>query len=352
LHGSNVLVEGVVEAFLSVGARKAEQGEFTRRALANGKMDLVQAEGVRDLIAAESRRQLDNARRQQKGELSEHFSKIREHLLGLWATLEAGLEFAAQGVVVDSGAQEESRQQLLVAIDGLLAGARTGKRLREGASVVIIGPPNAGKSTLFNTLLGEERAIVNPSPGTTRDAVEARLEIDGLIVSLFDTAGVRATQDEIELAGVVRTVSFVEQADLVLDLVPSDEVPREETTVDTRESPTIKIQSKADLCNKGRSGDGERLLVSAVTGRGMAELRAQIREQLGGAFDETKVAIAGRHQECLEQARRSITDADLNEPELAAEDLRIAAQALAELLGEVADEDVLDRVFSGFCVGK
>jgi tRNA modification GTPase len=182
--------------------------------------------------------------------------------------------------------------------------------------------------------------------------VEARLEIDGLIVSLFDTAGVRATQDEIELAGVVRTVSFVEQADLVLDLVPSDEVPREETTVDTRESPTIKIQSKADLCKKGRSGDGERLKVSAVTGRGMAELRAQIREQLGGAFDETKVAIAGRHQECLEQARRSITDADLNEPELAAEDLRIAAQALAELLGEVADEDVLDRVFSGFCVGK
>ncbi len=352
VHGSPYLVETVLEAFIAGGARPAAPGEFTRRAVANGKMDLVQAEAVRDLVAADTAWQLRNAREQRVGRLSKDIGAVRDGLLSLFAIVEAAIDYEAQGIAVPSTdiaiRCDGCRRQLA----GLMATAKAGERIRDGLRVVILGRPNAGKSTLFNSLCGSERAIVSPEPGTTRDLVEAEFELDGVRMVLQDTAGLRAGGGEVEAEGHRRAVAAVAAADLAVVLWSTDDasvLDLEELPV---EVPAIRVRSKADLeCS--RAAD-DWLPVSCHTGAGLAALRAELAARavrdvadLGGA-----VAIGARHRHALEAAARELDGCDPVRPELAAEAVRWALRAVDELIGEVGAEDVLDQVFSTFCVGK
>jgi tRNA modification GTPase len=353
VHGSPYVVEDVIDRAVAAGARRAEPGEFTRRAVANGKLDLVRAEAIRDLIAAETALQAHNARQQLGGELSEAFGELRAMLVGLLARLEAGLDFAAQDIVVDQREIEEIWRDCRGRIDTMLKTAETGERIRDGVRVAILGRPNAGKSTLFNSLLGRERAIVDPEPGTTRDVIESELDLDGVRVVLVDTAGLREAGDRVEREGVRRTRVAAASAHVVLQLWGKDEAaPPPDVAA---EIPVVRVRSKVDLVESAfNGGSGDWLKVSAVTGEGLDALRSRLVdvvhdgvEDLGGG-----VAIAARHNRCLQDAASELERVDLSEPELAAEAVRWALHAVRELTGEVMTEQVLDEVFGTFCIGK
>jgi len=348
IHGSSWVIDRVLEAAVAGGARRAVQGEFTRRAVANGKMDLVQAEAVNELIRAETAWQARLAREQRHGALSERFLDLREDMIGILAVIEGALDH--EEVVVEPREVAERLDEIRVKIDGLLGTLRRGLRVREGMRVVIEGPPNSGKSTLFNTLLARERAIVTETPGTTRDSLEAHLDIEGVRVILVDTAGIRPATDPIEREGVRRARNEVAAADLVLSLRAVD-VPVVEESPVPEGVPRIDITSKADLDGKPT---GDRLMISCHDGRGLAELRRRIHrrvvEQVEGG--EAPAAVNSRHAGVLERAKACVETAGTVPEELAAMELRQGIEYLAELFGEVEDEEVLDAVFSSFCVGK
>jgi tRNA modification GTPase len=352
VHGSPYLVATVLEAFVAGGARPAAPGEFTRRAVANAKMDLVQAEAVRDLVAADTAWQLRNAREQLAGRLSNELGAVRSGLLSLLAVIEAAVDFEAQGIEVPSSdisaACDDCRRQLA----RLKATAVAGERIRDGLRVVILGPPNAGKSTLFNSLCGSERAIVSPRPGTTTDLIEAELDVGGIRMVLQDTAGVRAGGGEVEIEGHRRALAAATAADLVIVLWSMDDANGFDPTTVPDEVSTIRVRSKADLDEGWAATDW--LPVSCRTGAGLAALRAALTERaigevadLGGA-----VAVGARHRHALEAAARELDGCDPDRPELAAEAVRWTLRAVDGLIGDVDDEDVLDEIFSSFCVGK
>jgi tRNA modification GTPase len=355
VHGSPFIVRALVAAFVAAGARPAAPGEFTRRAVANGKMDLLQAEAVRDLIGAQTARQADNARRQLTGALTAEVQQLRDGLLALLAQVEGALDFEHQGVPSDRRrwSRELARSRRVIA--DMLATAHSGERIRDGVRVAIVGPPNSGKSTLFNRLLGAERAIVTPHPGTTRDVVEGELELDGLRVVLADTAGLRTTGDPVEREGVRRAEAAVASADVVVELSPSDAAdPIPSGGV---ESPrvTLRVRSKADLVDGERSaGPGDWLWVSCVTGEGLDALREELRLRVTGEVDDLggRVAIADRHRRALRRADDELSAADGDHPEVLAEAIRWALREVRELTGEVATEEVLDEIFRTFCIGK
>jgi tRNA modification GTPase len=349
LHGSPYLVERLVEACLAAGARRAQPGEFTRRAVANGKLDLVQAEAVRDLVAAQTAWQARNARAQLDGALSARFRELREELLALSAEVEGALDFAAQGVVADEAVLAARGGRCLDRLAGLLATAPAGRLIRDGLRVVILGAPNSGKSTLFNALGEQERAIVSPRPGTTRDLLECELEVGGLRLVLQDTAGLGEATDELAAEGARRARAAAAAADLVLLLWSVDaegEEPEAPAGV-----PALRVSSRADLGPRARPGW---LRVSCHSGEGLAALRTELAARaesevvdLGGA-----VAIGARHRAALERARDELAGADWRQLELAAERLRWAIRALEELVGELGSEELLERVFATFCIGK
>ena len=348
VHGSPYLVERLIEACVAAGARHAEPGEFTRRAVANGKLDLVQAEAVRDLVEAETAWQLRNAREQLGGALSQRFRDLRGELVGLAATVDAALEFEAQAVVVAETEIRERAESCLRLLADLEGTATAGARIRDGLGVVILGPPNAGKSTLFNYLCGRERAIVSPDPGTTRDVVEAELDVGGVRVVVRDTAGLRESGDAVEEEGRRRALQAAASADVVIVLWAADGPP---PTAVPSGVPVLQLRSKADLGCESQDGW---LPISSQTGQGLEDFRRRLTEivlgdvpDLGGA-----VAVASRHRASLERARVAIEGADWSCPELAAEDVRWALRAAEELFGEVDDEALLDEVFAAFCVGK
>ncbi len=348
VHGSPYLVRRVEELFASAGARPAEPGEFTRRAVANGKLDLVQAEAIRDLIDADTVWQARMARRQLDGELSRRFDGLRTRLVDLQAELEAGLDFAGHGIEVDVREMESRRTEALAAIDHLLATARMGERVRHGARVAIIGPPNAGKSTLFNALVGRERAIVAPTPGTTRDVLEAELDLGGVPVVVVDTAGLREGGDAVEAEGRRRAQAEAERADVVVHLWPADGgAPAEPVAADR-----VRVWSKADLATTG-APDGW-LATAAARGQGVDRVRAAILDRVtaGLAQVDDPVAVDLRHRGDLDRARAAVARAPLTQPELASDDLAEAIRAVEELVGAVDVEDVLDAVFRTFCIGK
>jgi tRNA modification GTPase len=348
VHGSPYLVERILDACVAAGARRAEPGEFTRRAVANGKLDLVQAEAVRDLVAAETAWQLRNAREQLAGVLSREFQELRDELVALAALVDASLEFEAQAVVVPEAEIRDQAARCLRRVVDLVGTADAGTRIRDGLRVVIIGPPNAGKSTLFNYLSGRDRAIVSPEPGTTRDVLEAEIELGGVRLVIQDTAGLRVGGDEVEEEGRRRAAGAAAAADLVVVLWAGD---GPETTETPSGIPAVRLRSKADLGGPVREGW---LPVSCRTGEGLDELKRRLTElALGGVADlGGAVAVAARHRAALERAREALDSADWSAPELAAEHVQWALQAAAELLGEVDDETVLDEVFAAFCVGK
>jgi tRNA modification GTPase len=351
LHGGLAVRAAVLGALARFpGCRPAEPGEFTRRAFLAGRMDLSAVEGLADLVDAETEAQRRQALRQLEGRLGGLVEAWRERLVRTLALLEAALDFSDEGDV--PAALEEQAGGEIAALRGelhrALADAHRGERLREGFFVVLAGPPNAGKSTLLNALARRDVAIVSEIPGTTRDAIEVRCDLSGLPVTFVDTAGLRETADPVERAGVARTRAHVEGADLVLWLVPSDGAPPAE-----HGGGGLRVGTKADL---GAPPSDVDLAMSATTGAGLPGLLDRVAAEAERALAGDAVVTRARHRGALERAAQALDRSEgalaAGHLELAAEDVRLALRALGEITGRVDVEDVLDRLFATFCIGK
>lgn len=346
VHGGRAVLAAVSSALVALGARPAEPGEFSRRAFENGRMDLLQAEAIADLIAADT-----EAQRQQALEGGVHESCLswRETLRHLLAQQEALIDFPDEDLPpeVEAGLRhgiEALRDEMQAA----LLSAPAAERLREGLEFVIIGPPNAGKSTLLNALAGEAVAIVSDLPGTTRDAVGVRVDLGGVPVRLTDTAGLRETKDAIEAEGIRRARMKAEKADFVI-LVAAPGEPFAQPPVGAG---VLRVRTKADLTS---AQEMSALYVSAKTGIGMAALRDRLVLEAAALTDRQGAASLARPRQvaCVRDTMMALDMAlNLEEPELRGEELRAAAQALARLAGGIGVEEILDAVFSGFCIGK
>lgn len=363
LHGGRAVVASVLDALGALQCRLAEPGEFARRAFENGKIDLTEAEGIADLIDAETEAQRVQAVRQAGGELHRLYDGWRSQILDAMALTEAAIDFSDEAdVAADASARARvTASGLARSIAAHLADGRRGEILRDGYRVVIAGAPNVGKSSLLNALARRDAAIVSPEAGTTRDVIEVRLDLDGYPVIVSDTAGIREAGDDIEREGIRRTLARGREADLVLWVrdvtAPAGEVARE-----LREAGAaiILVDNKVDLVPGepvAAAGFGETLRVSASSGAGIGELVARIaalaRERI--APSDSPVLTQARHREALEDCAACLQDAlaqSLRDAELAAEDLRRAARALGRITGAVDAEEVLGRIFARFCIGK
>ena len=362
-HGSPVVLQRIVRAALDAGARLAEPGEFTLRAFLNGKRDLVRAEAVADLIDAITPLQARVAFDQLQGTLTTRIGEIDARLFDLIARLEASLDFPDEGYhFIEPMETAGAVSTVIEEIDVLLADARRGRMIRDGATVVVAGRPNVGKSSIFNCLAGSDRAIVTDVPGTTRDLVTEQVDIGGIAVSLVDTAGWRDTIDIVEREGVSRGVRARAVADLtllVLDLsmplAPEDDLLLEAT----RDQPRIVVANKSDLL-VGAFPRGFDAFVSARTGDGIADLRTKIALALTGdeGLRDSATLSNTRHIALLEQARISLREAHANASamstpeEFVLADLQAARGRLDEIVGIRTSEDVLRHIFERFCIGK
>ena len=352
LHGGAAVIGSVAAALVTLGARPAEPGEFTRRAVLHGRMDLTAAEGVLDLIEAETAAQARQALRVAGGALAALLDGWAARLTGLLARAEAAIEFAEDGVA-EATEDAAGPAALAAEIATHLAGDTGGERVREGLDVAILGAPNAGKSSLLNALIGREAAIVSARAGTTRDVVEARITLAGLPATIADTAGLRETGDEIEVEGVRRALHRGEAADLVLAVLAADAPADDATLAVTARRACIIVANKADLAAPPPAWGA--LPVSARTGDGLPALRARLKAEATALAPTTGGALLTRprHRAALRDAAGWLEEAATAPlPELRAEALRAASRALGRLTGRVGAEDVLDAVFAGFCVGK
>jgi tRNA modification GTPase len=364
-HGSPVLLQALVARCCELGARAARAGEFSERAFRNGKLDLAQAEAVADLIAASDVRAARAARRSLEGGFSRRAEALAAELLAVRVHAEAAIDFSDEPIETLGGAQLHARLAAAIAdLDALLAAAERGRRLRDGLHAVIVGPPNAGKSSLLNALAGSERAIVTDIAGTTRDLLQEAVRLDGIELTLVDTAGLREGGDEIEREGMRRARAELERADLALVVLDAREpvAGREAVAAAIAGVPRrLWLHNKADLLGlpPGADPGPDALYVSARTGAGLEPLRATLRE-LGGAPDgegaEGAFSARARHVDALRRARGHAVAAagHLRDDalELAAEALRSSHDAVGELTGRVAADDLLGHVFAGFCIGK
>lgn len=360
LHGGRSVITGVLEALGVIpGLRSAEPGEFTRRAVVNGKFDLTAAEAIGDLVAAETAAQRRQALRQLDGGLARLYEGWRQRLLRAQAHLEVAIDFSDEDIPLDLQAEVEAETAGLAEdIERHLAQAARARRLREGIEVVVVGAPNAGKSTLVNALAQREVAIVSPRPGTTRDVLEVPLDMGGFPVILCDTAGVQETADEVEAEGVRRAQARADNADLRIFVHDGVTGGGGVQVADARSgADDLVVLSKCDLrSDKGTGFIGEGVIaVSARSGFGLDRLRAEMEAALERRFSmrETAGPTRERHQEglraCVAALRRM---GRATEIELAAEELRSAAQALGRITGRVDVESVLDVIFAEFCLGK
>lgn len=363
-HGGLLVTQRVLELLLAAGARAAEPGEFTQRAYLNGKMDLTQAEAVMDLIHAQSTLAMRAANEQLEGSIGREAQQMREELIHVLAHIEAFIDFPEEDISPETGEAMLSRIDAVRSrVHRMLATAEHGRILRHGARTVICGEPNVGKSSLLNVLLGFERAIVSPQAGTTRDTIEEMLQVHGLPLRLVDTAGLREGGDEIERHGMQRTGREIDRADLVIEVVdgtrPRDEVQRVETHIDPTRH--LLVLNKADLGIDSSWGADEGIRVSSVSLEGVEVLRAAIRDIVmrssGSLMSDHPVAINARHKSCFERVaasldatRESLVRQDA--PEFVALEAREALQALGDVVGRVDIEEILDEVFSAFCIGK
>ena len=346
-HGSPAVLRKLLGRLLAAGARAAAPGEFTLRAYLNGRLDLAQAESVLALVEAEGETARRQAMRGLTRELSRRIGAINQNLLDLLAHIQALLDYPEEGV--EPHRARKTISEALVAIDHLLATAPAGRVVRSGARLALVGAPNAGKSSLLNALLGYERALVHHQPGTTRDYLEAPLEIEGVPLVAIDTAGVRETSDPVEAAGVEKALATAAAADLILYLADvSSPLP---APPDLPWERVIKVASKADLEPAWESD--EYLPVSAHSGAGVVELKNLIKERLLAGAEEGEVWITSeRHRRALEEARGFLEEA-LNAPEdLMGMSLEAASRSLAAITGDDVSEEVIARVFANFCVGK
>lgn len=356
LHGGRAVVEGASEALVALGLRPADPGEFTRRAFENGRMDLAQAEAVADLIDAETAAQASQALGQLDGALSQTYAGFRRDLLTALALVEAEIDFPDEEVP-DNLARSAGPvlDRLIADLKAALADARRGERVREGYRIVLIGETNAGKSSLFNALVAREAAIVTPIAGTTRDVLDADLIIGGYAVTLSDTAGLRDSTDPVEAEGVRRARARAEAADLRLWVRGPDDA--EGDAAGFARPGDLLVRTKADLGAAPSVAGYETLSISTATGRGLADLHdwiaARLARDLYGA--DFPAVTRERHRRRLAEAlvaaeagRAALEVA----AEMAGDDLRRAADALARVTGAIGVEDILGEVFSTFCIGK
>ncbi|MEZ5994222.1 MAG: tRNA uridine-5-carboxymethylaminomethyl(34) synthesis GTPase MnmE [Hyphomonadaceae bacterium] len=356
VHGGPAVIEAVIGACLSQpGVRPAEPGEFTRRAFENGKLDLAETEGLADLVDAETEGQRRQALRQRRGALSAVYERWRGRLIEAAALIEAEIDFPDEDL---PGALAQRAGPMLEELANdmgrHLDDAHRGERIRDGYRIAIIGPPNAGKSSLLNALAKREAAIVSHIPGTTRDVVEVRLVLGGFPVWIADTAGLREAADAIEAEGVRRALARAEEADLRIAVVEAGEAVPADLSASLRTG-DLQVRSKSDLRRSARE-PGEQQ-VSAVTGEGVAELEALIAKRVTEALgrEEAPALTRARHRRLVEEARAALARAmpalGLG-AELAAEDVRAASAAIGRLTGRIDVEDLLDEIFSSFCIGK
>ncbi|MCA3311624.1 MAG: tRNA uridine-5-carboxymethylaminomethyl(34) synthesis GTPase MnmE [Roseomonas sp.] len=356
LHGGRSVIAGVMEALTAAGLREAEPGEFTRRAFLHGKMDLTAAEGIADLVAAETAAQRRQALHQADGGLAKLYRGWAERLAQLLAHQEAAIEFAEDGLPTDLDAKARIGAGALRAeIEAHLADARRGELLREGLVFAIIGAPNAGKSSLLNALVGREAAIVSARAGTTRDIVEARLDLAGVPVTLSDTAGLREAGDEIEAEGIKRAERRAQEAQLIITVFAADQPPDAETLRWVGPEALVLV-NKCDLAPApSMIADIPAMAVSAREGTGLDALRDRLAEaalRLTGAGLGNQLTRP-RHRAALTEAVTLLVEAEgAGLPELTAEALRAALFALGRLTGRVGVEEILDIVFRDFCIGK
>lgn len=348
VHGGTASIRAVLQALSAQpGLRLAEPGEFSRRALENGRMDLTQIEGLADLIDAETEAQRRQAMAVMSGHLGQRVELWRADLVRASALLAAVIDFS------DEDVPEEVSDEVVALLDAIeqgiwreLAGAGAAERIRDGFEVAIVGAPNVGKSTLLNALAGREAAITSDVAGTTRDVIEVRMEIDGLAVTLLDTAGLRDADDRVERIGISRGLERARLADLRIFLKEGDEVLSLEP-----EPGDIVLQAKADL-HPDRDGS-----VSGTTGAGLDGLILRIGAVLAGRVVGSSLVIRERHRHALSAALRCLGSARSvllggGPVELAAEDLQASARALEVMIGKVGVEDLLEEIFSRFCIGK
>ncbi len=361
-HGGILVTREVLSRFLECGAVHAAPGEFSQRAFLNGKLDLTQAEGIMDLISAQTRLAIRAAHSQLEGTLGKRTTAARDELLDILAHLEAWIDFPDEDIDPQTTAQLRIRiLGILKTIDSLLATADQGRVLREGVRTVIFGEPNVGKSSLLNRLLGFDRAIVSDIPGTTRDTIEEVINLSGIPLRLVDTAGVRESDDAIETQGIQRTVRQIEDADLLLEIADASQPRPLRAVYPSHHATHLLVLNKSDLGEHPSWNDAEATRISCASGEGFETLSEKIRSALHfteADFGEHAIAINARHQASLALARTNLTAAlDLlteaqSDPELAAIDLREALDALGEIPGKVDTEDLLGVIFSSFCIGK
>jgi tRNA modification GTPase len=361
-HGGMLVTREVLSRILECGAVPAGPGEFAQRAFVNGKLDLTQAEGIMDLISAQTRLALRAARSQLEGALGRRTTEARDQLLETLAHLEAWIDFPEEDIDPQTGAMLVSRVRFVLdTVDSLLATADQGRILREGVRTVIFGEPNVGKSSLLNQLLGFERAIVSETAGTTRDTIEETINLHGIPLRLVDTAGVREAADVIEAEAIQRTVRQIEEADLLLEIADAGQPRPADSILPATRAARLLVLNKCDLGEHPDWRDVPAVRLSCLHRRGFDALSDAIRETLH--FSEADwggqaIAINARHQASLQLARTSLLEAlallenPAADPELAAIDLREALDALGEIPGKVDTEDLLGVIFSSFCIGK
>ena len=371
LHGSPVLVCGVLDVLCGRGARLAAPGEFTMRAFLHRRLDLAQAEAVRDIIEANTLYQARVAARQRDGALSKELEPVKTLLVDIIIELEAAVEFVEDDLVTDSREALALRlEEVRSKVSAWVASFKQGRIVREGFSLAVVGRPNVGKSSVFNRMLSQERSIVTEVPGTTRDLVSEYMNLEGIPVRMVDTAGVRDAEDSVERMGVDRSYRAMADADAILHVVDSS-VAGSVEDIGLRERlsglPCVVVFNKSDLPSawpeheQGRfAGAHARVTVSALTGSGIPALRRAILAQLfgdGGQPRDGLVVTNLRHCRCLEAVLRSVTEAqkalrDALSEEFVLLDLHAALKELGAVTGETTVEDLLDGIFSRFCVGK
>lgn len=368
-HGGVLVTQAVLETILSLGVRSAEPGEFTQRAFLNGKMELSQAEAVADLIHAKSKKALDAAHQQLEGQLGEHIKQFRQQIIDATAMVELELDFVEEDVdFADKEELERLLKELDEEIDDLLATYETGRLVKHGVRTVFIGLPNAGKSTLLNTLVGKDRAIVTDIAGTTRDTIDVDWSYDGLRFKLTDTAGLRDTEDVIEAEGVKRSREAFGKADLVVYLKDLSQkiTPEEREDIgrfqkNAGDTPFILIGTKNDIAIEI---EDERidydLKISALEGEKIDELKKLMKQRAleNKHYDSSSLLVtSSRHRDALEKAQKNVKSAlqALDQGmtgDFLSIDLRSALKDLGTITGEITTEDILDSIFSRFCIGK
>lgn len=370
-HGGVLPLTRILDLCLQYGARLAEPGEFTKRAFLNGRIDLAQAEAVIDIIRARTEGSLRVAVSQLKGGLSREIMGVRERLVSLLAILEASIDFVEEEIQVLSAAEiRKAVEEAQEWVRGLIATADEGRVLREGISLAIIGRPNVGKSSLLNVLIREDRAIVTPIPGTTRDILEECVNLRGIPIRLIDTAGYRQSEDPIEKEGVKRGEQAMERADLLLLMFDSSErLEEEDRELMEKAAPhrKILILNKSDLIKKieeqeirAAFPDEPIVPTSATTGAGIEALKDLIKSRVltrGAVRNERAILTNVRHKNALRKCEEALGNllvsvAQGMSPEFLAVDLRAAVDALGEITGETATDEILDKIFSEFCIGK